>query len=258
MSAGTPAPAATPAAPAGTAPTAPAGQSPAAAPTANDPPAWAAKFMSDVSARLEQVEGGKRKAEADAAKALEEKAGAEKAKVTLEDRLNAVEAREKSARTDAAIGKAFAAYSYATPKHAEQARKVFEHDHRIEVAPDGSVLATGHDGKPQHLANSVASWAKGDGITFLASPAQPGAPGLSGAAPQSTTGAVKSPKDMTDAELNAAWKSGKLPDGTPIRGRLTPGVQAAPVFEFRNNESPFAKGRESVNAAFKGLMGRQR
>lgn len=134
-------------------------------------------------AMLEELLSSGKKKEADLAAAEEKATKAESEKKTLDQRVAEMEVSLRRSSVDGAVATLFGKQTFASGRHADQARKLFLADHKLELV-GSDVIATGADGKRRHLADSFANWAKTDGENFLASPAQPGAGAPRGAAPE--------------------------------------------------------------------------
>lgn len=182
---------------------------PAPASGSDDPPAWARALF----ARMDAVEGGKAKAEADAARAQTEKAGLEQKAKTVEEQLAQFKQERVNDKIDLALRDAMSGHQFTDPKAGTQAIKVFRSDFRLDWK-DGAALAIGPDGKAQHLADAFGAFVKGDGARFIAAAIQPGAGAPQGAKP-SSTGPV-SIRDMPEEDYRKLLAEG-------IRGPLTPG-----------------------------------
>lgn len=188
----------------------PPGAAPAGAsstPGSDAPPPWAAALI----AKVDSLEASNKKLAAD-------KGAAEQAKQTLEEQVSSLRKGQEEMATRAnedrirgALGDTLSGYTFASATHKDHGMVIFKAAHKLEVV-NGEVIATGADGKPQHLANAFSAWAKTDGVHYLASAAQPGAGAPKGAVPEGQQ--AKDPMEMSPEEFQALMKAG-------IKGKLT-------------------------------------
>lgn len=208
-------------------------QAAAPAPAAEAPPAWATALM----AKVDLLEGAKTKLEADVSAKTREAEENAKAKLTLEERVVAIDRQLVSEKVEASLAKEFSRHSYTHPSASDHALAVFRATHRVEMK-DGAAIATGPDGKPQHLKQAAESWLKGPGAMYLAAPAQPGAGAPSPASPD---GRAKGIADMSKAEFDAALAGG-------MRVRLTNDPRS-PIVTIRRKTNPYDAFKNNGGAA---------
>lgn len=208
----------------------------------SEPPEWAKALM----AKVTTLEGAKTKAEAD-------KGAAEQKALTVEQQLSAQKSEFEKFRTQATADKITGAVdglakgvTFASPAHADAGLQHFRASYKIEVV-DGAVLATGADGKPQHLAVAFDGWRKSAaGALFVAAAAQPGPGGLGTAPPGAPQ--RKPVKEMTHEEFR-----GMLKDG--VCCKLT-NDKRAPTVTFKDRSvSRLTARREQLLGAVRGPLG---
>lgn len=217
-----------------------------------EPPAWFKQYTQTLDQRFAALEGGKTKAEAEK-NAAEQKAMTHEQRFAAQEReLASIRAGANNDRIDGALGKLSSTVQFASSVHGDQALKAFRADHKLEVK-DGSVLATGPDGKILPVANAFSTWtASPAGQLYTASAVQPGTGAPRGAAPiNGGQGAAKhyAPNDLSP-EAREYWKGIRE---AGVTGPLTPG---GPDVTIKRAVNPYEKTRnERIAWAMKNSAG---
>jgi hypothetical protein len=186
-------------------------------------------------AKVDALEGQKKKLEADKGAAEEKAQTVEQQLAAQRKAFEEFQTQAQTDKIDGAIGRISAGYQFSTTTHGEAGIALFRSTHRLEVK-DGAVLATGSDGKPQHLANAFAAWAKSPaGALFVSSTVQPGPGTPPAGTPQGTT--QKRLREMSDAEF-AEWRR-----TATVSGSLTPGGEKLTI---KPAYDPMRERREAI------------